>query len=330
MLVTGSVAVTGASGFFGRALEAQLAPPGTVRGLFRGRSALSDAWQDRGRQVVFGDLDDEAALAALVADTDIVYHCAARMQKDDPAASHRVNVLGTERLARAAGAAGVSRVVYVSSISVYSATRSPDQVVTEATIPQHLDRLNPYSATKYAGELVVRSLAERGEGPPFTIVRPTNVYGPWARSWFLDWARRLQRIPVVFGGNVPIDVVHVDDVVAALILAGESARASNETLHLGHQTILMQDFVALVGQVVGRRVRRLPMAVDYLARVLVERFYRVVKGSQMSMSLTRPVSYPHTKAERLIGYAPSIGLAEGFAGLATWYRQTRLPEAQVE
>jgi len=328
--VTARAAVTGASGFFGRALEARWAPRAQLRGLFRRRTALSDAWQARGHEVVIGDLDDEAALAALVAGADVVYHCAARMRKDDPVASRRVNVLGTERLARAAGAAGVPRLVYVSSISVYSATRPPPpgHTVTEAVEPQNLDRLNPYSATKYAGELVVRGLASRGEGPAVTIVRPTNVYGPWARSWFLDWARRLERLPVVIGGNVPIDVVHVDDVAAALILAGESAAAANETLHLGHETITLRDFVALVGQVVDRKVWRLPAGADYLARLLVERLYRLAKGTCMSMSLTRPIRYPHTRAQQLIGYEPRIRLEEGFAGLAEWYRHTYLAGAQ--
>ena len=319
-------AITGASGCLGRGLEAQLALRGQVRALFRSRTALSDAWQARGHEIVLGDLDDVAALSALVAGADVVYHCAARMAKDNPAMSRQVNVLGTERLARAAQAAGVSRLVYVSSISVYAATRRPDNTLTEDVEPENVQRLNPYSLTKYEGELVVRRLAERA-GPAFTIVRPTNVYGPWSRPWFLSWARLLERAPVAIG-NVPIDVVHVDDVAAALIQAGESPAAANDTFHVGHETITLRDFVVLVGGVVHRKSRRLPAAADYLVRLLVERLYQLATGKCLSMSLVRPAIYPHTKAQRTIEYAPRVRLREGFATLAEWYQREYLAEAQ--
>lgn len=336
------IAVTGASGFLGRALEPKLAPRGRLRGLFRTRSELSDAWRERGHEVAFGDLDDEGALASLVEGADVVYHLAARKRKDDPAASWRVNVRGTERLARAAGKAGVRRLVYVSSISVYAATEPSDpeaapreragregvQTLTEEVEPRNVELLNPYSATKYEGELAVRALAERGGGPELTIVRPTNVYGPWGRSWFLDWVRRLERLPVVIGGYIPIDVVHVDDVATALIQAGESEAAAGETLHIGHEAVTLAHFAARVGEVIGRKVWRLPAPFDYLARVVIERGHRLLKGDRMSMPLTRRVHYPHTKAERVIGYAPRISLEEGFERLARWYRETYLPRGR--
>lgn len=317
-----TLAVTGASGFFGTALEPHLAARAPVRALFRRRTPVSDAWSARGHTVVFGDLDDDAALAALVDGVEIVYHCAARMGKDDPAASRRVNVTGTERLARAARAAGVHRLVYVSSISVYAATRTADGVITEAVVPRHTETLNPYSATKYAGETVVRTLAERGEGPAYTIIRPTNVYGPGGRSWVEDWIRRLDRIPIVLGGNIAVDLVHVDDVALALLQAGETPQAAGEVLHIGHDTITLRAYGDRIGTLIGRRIHHLPDPADWLARVLIERMYRLVKGDRPSLSLTRAVRYPHAKAEQVIGYRPQVTLTEGFVRLAEWY-QTR-------
>jgi nucleoside-diphosphate-sugar epimerase len=314
-------AVTGASGFFGKTLEPMLAPRGPLRGLFRGASESSARWQQEGHEAVFGDLSDEAALASLVAGADVVYHLAARMAKNDPVESRRVNIEGTERLARVAGAARVRRLVFVSSISVYAATRTTDETITEEVEPVGIDLLNVYSATKYAGEEVLRSLAAQGDAPEFTIVRPTNVYGPWGRSWFLDWVRRLERVPVVVGGNVPVDLVHVDDVCAALIQAGEKPEAAGETLHIGHETITLTDYGARVADVVGLRTWRLPRPVDYLARVLVENGHRVLKGDRMSTPLTRRVRFPHEKARRVIGYRPSVSLDEGLADVGRWYRE---------
>ncbi len=314
------IAITGAGGFFSRALEPRLADRAPLRGLFRSSSERSEAWRAKGHEVVFGGLEDEAALRALLEGVDVVYHLAARRGKDDAAASRRVNVLGTEHLARAAAAARVGRLVYVSSISVYAATDAPDGRITEDVEPQGITLLNPYSATKYEGELALRRLAEAGDAPPFTIVRPTNVYGPWGRSWFLDWVVRVRRVPLVIGGNIPVDLVHVDDVAAGLIQAGESPMAEHETLHLGHESVLLADFGIRVGRAVGVRVWRLPRLPDYLARVAIEHGHRLLHGHRRGTSLTWRVTFPHERARRLVEYVPRVSLDEGFEGLERWYR----------
>lgn len=318
-------AVTGAGGFFGRALEPILAPGRRLRGLFRERDERSRAWERRGHEVILGDLDDEGALATLVEGAEVVYHLAARKAKDDPEASRRVNVGGTERVARAAGSAGVGRFLYVSSISVYAATETPGGVVTEEVEPENVHLLNPYSATKFGGEVALRRLAEAGEAPGFTIVRPTNVYGPWGRSWFLDWVERLERLPVVIGGDVPVDVVHVEDVARGLVAAAESRAAAGRVLHLGHHEVTMADFVARIGEVIGRKVRRLPPGLDYVARVVIEKGHRLIHGNRMSSPLTREVRFPHDRARHLVGYEPAISLDEGFERLERWYREVWLP-----
>src|SRR5262245_10369650 len=191
-------AVTGASGFIGAALLRDLAPRAQVAALFRRRDPASESWEQAGCRVVYGDLDDDKALSALVRSAQVVYHCTARMAKDDLAASLRVNVAGTERLARAALAHGVGRFVYLSSISVYAATRPADATITEDLEPAGLDRLNAYSFTKYQGELQVKQLAAR-DGLRFTIIRPTNVFGPRSRPWFVQFERLLHRVPVAIG-----------------------------------------------------------------------------------------------------------------------------------
>ncbi len=316
------IAITGAGGFFSRALEPRLAERAPLRGLFRSSSDRSEAWLKKGHEVVYGDLADDGALRVLLDGVDVVYHLAARRGKGDLEASRRVNVVGTERLARASAAAGVGRLVYVSSISVYAETNAPDGMITEEVEPRGIALLNPYSKTKYEGESALRRLADSGDAPPVTVVRPTNVYGPWGRSWFLDWVARVRRVPVVIGGDIPVDIVHVDDVAAGLIQAGESPMAEHETLHLGHESVLLSDFGIRVGRAVGIRVRRLPGLPDYLARVAIERGHRLLHGHRRSTSLLRHVSFPHDRAQRLVGYAPSVSLNEGFEGLRRWYRET--------
>jgi UDP-N-acetyl-alpha-D-quinovosamine dehydrogenase len=318
---TERAAVTGAGGFFARALEAKLAGRVKLRGLFRSPAGRADAWRARDHGVVIGDLEDDSALEDLVRGVDVVYHLAARRGKDDLEASRRTNVAGTEAVARAAARAGVRRFVYVSSISVYAETTTPDGTIREDVEPLGIDRLNPYSRTKYEGEVALRRLAESGHAPPFTIVRPTNVYGPWGRAWFLDWVRRLRRLPVVMGGNVTIDLVHVDDVAEGIIRAGAAPDAVGEVLHLSHHEILLGDFAERVGAAVGVRVRHLPAPVDLMVRAAVERGHRVLHGSRRSTPLLGRRRYPHDHASTVSGYAPGVSLDEGFRQLALWYAE---------
>jgi nucleoside-diphosphate-sugar epimerase len=310
-------AVTGGSGFIGGELLHQLASHGGVRALFRTESAKSKAWAAQGCQPVFGDLDDTAALTELLRGVRTVYHCAAVMGKSDARLSHRVNVLGTENLIAAALQAGVERFMYISSISVYAATRLPGGTITEATEPECTDQLNAYGRTKYQGERSVHRLAGAAR-LPFTIIRPTNVYGPGSRPWFAQFEHMLRRLPVAIG-DFPIDVVYVDDLVEGLIRAATTPAGANEVFHLGHEVVNMNQFITEVARVTGQRAWRLPPVADRLLRRGVDWTYRTATGTHMSLSLVRPARYPHTKASQAFGYAPGIRIPDGFARLAKWY-----------
>jgi nucleoside-diphosphate-sugar epimerase len=311
-------AVTGAGGFLGEALLEKLAAEGEVRALFRRKDKRSTLWAARGCRIILGSLEDEQSLGELVRGAETVYHCAATMVKGDARLSRQVNVLGTENVARAALAAGVRRFLYVSSISVYSATRRPGDTLTEEIEPENMGRLNNYARTKYEGELVVRRLGAE-QGLPYTIIRPTNIYGIRSGPWFRQWARLLRRIPFAIG-DIPIDAVYVDDVVDALIAAGRSPAAENQVFNIGHEMVQMNRIILEIGRVTGRRVRLLPRGLDGFLRLAVDRIYRGATGAHLSPNLARPAYYPYTKANEAFGYAPRVKLADGFARMAGLYR----------
>ena len=313
-----AAAVTGASGFLGRALMERLPAGEGVRALFRRDDERSRSWVARGGAVVLGSLADAPALDALVRNVDTVYHCAATMAKGDARVSSQVNVEGTERIARAAAEAGVGRFVYVSSISVFSATRRPDGRITEAIEPERVDRLNPYSRTKLEGEHRVRAIADDA-GLPYTIIRPTNIYGPASGPWFHQFERLLRRVPLAIG-DFEIDIVYVDDVAEALIGAAQSPAAANRVFHVGHEMVKLNRFMGEVARVMGRAARPLPPGLDRAACLAIDRLYRAFTGTCMSLSLLGPVAYPHEDARRAFGYVPAIPMSEGFRRLAAWYR----------
>jgi nucleoside-diphosphate-sugar epimerase len=309
-------AITGGTGCLGRALIRALERTGQLSVLSRTPCGFSESLRGRGHRIVPGDLDDPASLDALVAGSEVVFHCAALLGNGDGRASWRVNVEGTERLAAACARAGVRRMVYVSSISVFSATRRRAPIV-ESDVPENVGRLCAYSRTKYEGELIAKAVAQR-HGLELTIIRPTNVYGPWSQPWFAGWARMIRRLPVAFG-NLPIDVVHADDVAEAMMLAGHAPEAAGETIHIGSEVVLLRDFIAGVADVVGRRVYRLPRLIDASLRRVAALAFRLATGTFTAMPLVRPSIYPHGKAVRLLGYAPRVDLVRGLGALRQWY-----------
>ena len=313
------IAVTGATGFIGRALVNALAPTARVRVLVRRPDALTVDLANRGVGLVFGDLVEPDTAAQLVRGVDVVIHCAARLGLADPARSAAVNVIGTERLARAARSAHVRRFIYVSSISVLGATRRSQDVLTEDDEPEDIERLNAYARTKYFGERRLRDAAGGKGELSWTIIRPTNVYGVGSRPWFSNWVRAIERLPIAVG-DVAIDMVHVADVVQALCLAAAMPAGENHVLHVGHEMVKLNRFVQAIGDVVGRRVRTLPPHLDAVARWVIERGYRALTGRHMSMALTRSVRYPYARAASLLGYAPRVRLIDGLRMMAQQYR----------
>lgn len=311
------IAVTGATGFIGSTLMDALALTTRVRALVRRHDAQANALERSGIELEFGDLAEPDTGRRLVRGADVVIHCAAQMGLADPVRSHEVNVIATERLARAARAAGVGRFIYVSSISVLGGTRRPQNVLTEDDEPEDTDHLNAYARTKYLGECRLRDAA--GGELSWTVIRPTNVYGLGSGPWFRNWVRAIRRLPVVVG-DIAIDVVHVDDVVQALCLTAGTPPGGNYVVHIGHEMVKLNRYVQAIGELVGRRVRALPPRVDAVVRWGIERGYRLLTGHYMSMALTRSVRYPHARALSLLGYAPRIRLVDGLRMMADDYQ----------
>ena len=181
-----TLAVTGATGFVGRALLDEAAKNGLeVRALTRRaqNKAAAIEW-------VAGDLHDRRALMKLVKNAEAVIHVAGVVNTHDPMGFHLGNVEGTLALIEAAVASGVPRFVFVSSL----AAREP--------------KLSKYGASKAHAEKLVKA-----SGLDWTIVRPPAIYGPRDREMLeMFRAARWGVLPMPPAGRMSI--VHVSDGVA--------------------------------------------------------------------------------------------------------------------
>ncbi len=308
--MTGPILVTGATGFVGAALvRALLAQGHAVRVLAR---AGSDARNLKGLDVerVQGDLTDVASLKRAVAGCGVVFHAAAdyRLFVPDPAAMYAANVEGSRSLLRAAGDAGVERMVYTSSVATLGI--DPSGAPADETTPVSLvDMIGHYKRSKFLAERAVEDLVA-AEGLPVVIVNPSTPIGPRdikptpTGQVILDAARG--RMPAFV--DTGLNVVHVDDVAAGHLLAWQHG-AVGERYILGGADMTLRAILAEVAASVGRKPPRvrlphwgvLPLAyvVEGVCRIAGAQPPVTVDGVRMSK---KHMYFTSAKAARELGY----------------------------
>jgi nucleoside-diphosphate-sugar epimerase/FAD/FMN-containing dehydrogenase len=323
------VCVTGGSGGIGQALLEQLVDRYEVKALFRARSELTDTWTERGCRAVWGDLSQDAALSELVQGAKFVFHCAALTQ-GPYRESHAINVDGTRRLAQLAAAHGCHRFVHISSVAVYDG--APGGLVrTEDTVIRERDDMAVYARTKLESEHAVTEIA-RANRIDYTILRPTCVYGPNVKSFTLAPIALITKgLPAIIGdGQGLMDVVYVDDVAKAIVLAAESPQAGGQVFNIGHETVTFNDFYVHYGQMLNRPVRHLPISLINALQGLLRLVPRgalaqLRQGARfVARMATTTARFPSDKARTLLGYTPEVTLPAGMLKTALWGKRQRL------
>ncbi len=337
------VLVTGGTGFIGANLVHELVLAGArVRVLVRPQSDRR-ALADLPVEMVVGDLLDPASLAAAVADVRLLYHVAAdyRLWAPDPALLYRVNVAGTRALLAAAEAAGVSRIVYTSSVGTLGL--SPDGAPgTEAT-PVTLEAMvGDYKRSKFLAEREAEAAAARGV--PVVIVNPSAPIGPWdwkptpTGKMLVDYLRRRMFAYLDTGLNL----VHVRDVARGHILAAERGRVGERYI-LGNAAgnlelrQIFEQLAAYTGiaaprwrlpygaalgiaaalEAVSRVTRRPPLASRTAVRMAGKRmFFDPAKA-------IRELGLPQTPVDRALRDAVDWFWAHGYAARPTAGRPAR-------
>jgi len=303
--------VTGGAGFIGSNIVRGLIEQGhetrVVDDLSTGHKGNLDGLTDA-LVLHEGTVLDAALLREAFAGADYVLHQAAlasvpRSVKD-PAATNAANVDGTLNVLLAARDAGVRRVVYASSSSVYGDT--PVLPKQEDMVP---NPQSPYAVSKLAAEHYCRAFT-RVYGLETVSLRYFNVYGPRQdpKSQYAAvvpiFIRKLMagEPPTVFGdGEQSRDFTYVEDVVAANIQAAEAPGAAGAVVNLGcGERHTLNELIALLQEMTGRHV-----APEY-----TEPRAGDVKHSQADVS----------RARELIGYDPRVSFEDGVQRTLEWYK----------
>lgn len=296
------VAITGASGFIGRALAAR------ARGAGQQVIALS-----RSDGSVPGDYDDADALARMFTGADAVAHLAARAHRGGTDGDFECNVRAARTVARAARLAGVPRLVLLSSIGVNgNVTRGKPFAEDDAPAP-----VEPYARSKLRCEQVVQDMLA-GSATAWSILRPPLVYGPNAPGNF----GRLVRA-VAAGIPLPLEsvrnlrsLVGVDPLGDAILLCASHPAAANQLFLLADGDDLSTPaIIRCIARGLGRPARlwSAPPALLKTAAGLLGR-------ARTAESLCDSLQVDASKARRLLGWTPAPGSAQGLALAASAWR----------
>lgn len=306
------IAITGASGFVGRAVLREITRLGLgARVLMRRPAATGEL------EAVLGDVSDSEALARLCAGADAAIHIAGAIKAVNRAQFFAANAQGAANVAEAARKAGVGRFVHVSSL----AAREP--------------QLSAYAASKRQGEQAVADAA----GPmKWVMLRPPAVYGPVDQAT-LPLFRQLTRPMAVLPADpqARVSLLHVDDLAASLVRAA----LQDEGMGLIHEIddgrpggYGWRDICDIAGRAEGRVVRPLfvPRVALFLPAVAAE-LMAAMSGRALMVNRGKLAELYHpdwvVRGASPPFHAPRLQFDRGFAETLAAYRQLGLlPEAR--
>ncbi len=311
--------ISGGAGFLGLHLARRLLADGhDVRTL--DVVPLHDAVLERTVEELRGDIRDRESVRELVDGADVVVHAAAALPIQASRESIRsVNVGGTENVLRAAGDAGVRRVVFISSTAVYGV---PEKHPIEEDDP--LVGVGWYGESKIDAEGLCRVAAVET-----TIVRPKTFIGPERLGVFeilFDWIREGRRIYTLGKGDNRYQLLAVDDLVDAIVRAGDEPKAERETFNVGATDFgtVRSDLQALIDHAdSSSRLQPVPVKPAEIALRGLE-LLRVSPLAEWHYKTAHKDSFVDvTKAQRLLGWQPRLSNRDALIETYDWYLANR-------
>jgi UDP-glucose 4-epimerase len=294
--------VTGGAGFIGSHIVEKLVAMGErvriLDNLSSGKHTNLNGLEGK-VELISGDLLDYAAVSKATAGIQVVFHQAALrsvpFSVENPTLVNRVNVEGTLNVLTAARDAGVKRVVFASSSSVYGRGTMLPKGEQEAPSP-----ISSFGVSKLTGEYYCRVFSEL-YGLETISLRYFNVYGPRQDPnsqyaavipRFIHWALRGEPLEVHGDGLQSRDFTYIDNVVAANLQAAHSQLGVGGVFNVGQgegHTLL--DLIDLLEEVIGTKLQLLHM----VGRVGDVRYTKA----------------DISESQRCLGYRPQISFEEG-------------------
>ncbi len=321
------VLVTGATGFTGTVLVRQLVAMGLdVRAIARESSDLSPL-ADLDITWFRGDVFDANTITAACADVQYIFHVAAAFRVSGiPDSAYRdVHVTSTRLLANAALAQpGFKRFIHVSTVGVHGHIEHPP--ANEAS-PFHPGDI--YQKTKADAETWLHQFADENR-LPYTVIRPAAIYGPGDTRLLKLFKMAMRPVFILLGnGKCLYHLIHVEDLVGAMIMAATAPGALGEAFICGNPTSMTLEGIGrMAAETLGHKVRvlRLPAWPVFLLADLSEAICRPLHLKPLLYRrrvafFTKDRSFDTSKLRDVLGYTCQHTNEEGIAATARWYRE---------
>ena len=312
------VFITGVNGFVGRALCERLSREAwRVAGSVRSDQNAANL-PSHVDTVRIPSIDQDVDWPTMLAGVNAVVHLAARVHimhdtSSDPlSAFRRVNVDGTERLARQAAAVGVRRFVYISSVKVNGEESSIPYVEQDTPNPQ-----DAYAVSKWEAEQTLRCVA--GEtGLETVVIRPPLVYGPGVKANFLQLIRTTKRglpLPLASVHNKR-SLIYLHNLVDAIVTCISHRWAINQTYLVSDgEDLSTPDLIYRLAAALGATPRLFPCppALIRMAGMLAGKSVEVER-------LIGSLTVDTTKIRSELGWQAPYSVAKGLKETADWFR----------
>ncbi len=324
----GKTLVTGATGFVGAAVARALIARGAKVVLLARQNSPRGNIEGLDAEVVIGDLRDAASLVPAMRGVERLYHVAAdyRFWAPDPGEIIEANRSGVDNIMTAALRAGVSRIVYTSSVATLK-LNVEGRPVDEASPATPEQAIGAYKKSKTIAERLVEKMVAE-QGLPAVIVNPSTPIGP--RDIKPTPTGRL--IVEAANGRMPgyvdtgLNLVHVEDVAAGHLAAMDKGRVGERYI-LGGQDAPLGVILSELAGIVGRKPPRLQIpraplfpfayAAEAIAQITKKEPFATVDGLRMAKYR---MYFSSAKAERELGYS-ARPYREALVDAVAWFRQ---------
>ncbi len=320
--------VTGASGFVGSHLVDRLIDLShNVRIIARKESRLK--WIDSSKVEVFHcDYEDVKSLKLAVSNVDYIFHVAGVIKAKKKEQYYKGNVEVTKNLLKAVYDANenLKRFVFISS----QAAAGPSPFNHPKTEDMECNPVTSYGRSKLEAEKVVRSYEGR---IPFTIVRPSAVYGPRDPEILLFFQTLKKGIqPMVGFDEKYVSLVHVSDLIDGILLSAFSENSLNQTYFISSEKGYgWEEIGNISSKILGKKVLkiRIPHFIIFLVAVVSQIFSYFKKDATiLNVEKAREMIQKSwvcsvEKAKNELGYYQKIELEDGIKQTIEWYRKNQ-------
>ncbi len=277
-------------------------------------------------EIAEGDVRDPSSLKKAVQGIDAVVHLVGVIHPKKVLDWTQINAEGTRHLIQACVEAGVRRVIHISSNSVAGTTRQP-VLMTETDLP------NPYlgyGRSKYQAEQFVQNGCRR-HGLEAVILRPCWYYGPGQPDRQTRFLKMIKNgHPLIFGNGQNLrSMSYLDNTIQAIIQAIRTPVANGQVYWIAdekpYKTIEIYETVARLLNVKKMTPRYLPDLISeacLAADTVLQAAGIYISEIHVAGELNKHIACSIEKAKKELGYAPAVGLEEGWRRSIDWCRKT--------